>query len=419
MNPAKNIVTWADYYPEVAEIFAHNLIDWPCEKIDTGLGPVVQPCVAQGPGQEIFVSGYRGHVFHSVDLGKTWSLLCEAPGLNPVVPAGCELAYLHVKGGVTIGGVEVHGRGATREGALLLLWSMNYNDGRDRREAGDESHRQTTWVTRSVDQGKTWEATAPFDDALLRNITANQGNMVQLADGRILAHALARSNTPDKQKATNSLFYASDDDGRTWSFFSAFVDLSSEPHLMEVEPGRMLAALRYQRDKRPADPANLATGYDAELWGEFAHHQNPWGKPTDIGVRIFQHTALSASRDGGRTWSKPRVVTGLLQQSASLNRLSDGTLALIFGRPGQRLMLSYDEGETWAKVVYQLHDDGEYARAVVLQDDTLVVVHDFGHYMWHKENDARLGVLRVKVPPRQEVEKHGFFIPREVEAGLR
>jgi len=74
------MVTWADYYPEVAAIFAHNVLDWPCEKIDTGLKPVVQPCVALGPQQEIFVSGYRGHVFHSMDLGATWSLLCQAPG---------------------------------------------------------------------------------------------------------------------------------------------------------------------------------------------------------------------------------------------------------------------------------------------------------------------------------------------------
>ena len=111
------------------------------------------------------------------------------------------------------------------------------------------------------------------------------------------------------------------------------------------------------------------------------------------------------------------MVTGLIQQSASLCRLSDGTLALTFGRPGQRLMLSYDDGETWGKVAYQLHDDGEYARAVVLEDDTLVVIHDFGHYMWHRENDTRLGVLRFKVPPREEVEKHDFFAPREVEKG--
>ncbi len=419
MDPTKNIVTWADYYPEVAEIFAHNVLDWPCEKIDTGFGPVVQPCIAQGPRQEIYVSGYRGHVFHSLDLGATWSLLCQAPGLNPPVPPGGELAYLQVEGGVTLGGVEVGGIGATREGTLLLLWTMSYKDGREGRDEGDVSHRRTTWVTRSADRGKTWEATAPFEHELFRIITANQGNLVQLADGRILAHVLARSSTPGAPKTTASLLYASDDDGRTWTHFSDFVGPSSEPHLMEVEPGRMLAALRYQRDKRPDDPENLATGYDAEWWAEFAHHQNPWDKPTDTGVRIFQHTALSASRDGGRTWSKPRVVTGLLQQSASLIKLSDGTLALTFGRPGQRLMLSYDGGETWAKVAYQLHGDGEYARAVGLKDDTLVAIHDFGHYMWHQKNDTRLGVLRFKVPPRQEVEKHGFFAPRQVEQGLR
>jgi len=98
----------------------------------------------------------------------------------------------------------VHGIGATREGTLLLLRTMGYNDGRDRREEGDESYRQTTWVTRSEDRGKTWEASASFAHEIFQSITGNQGNMVQLANGRILAHALGRSNTPGKQQGTSS-----------------------------------------------------------------------------------------------------------------------------------------------------------------------------------------------------------------------
>ena len=66
---------------------------------------------------------------------------------------------------------------------------------------------------------------------------------------------------------------------------------------------------------------------------------------------------------------RPRLVTGLLQQSASLVRLSDGALVITFGRPGQRFMLSYD---------------------------------------------VRLGVLRFKAPPREEAGRHGFFSPREL-----
>ena len=46
----KDYVTWADFHPEVAKIFDsvwdYRKIDWPCEKIDTGVGPVLQPSIA-------------------------------------------------------------------------------------------------------------------------------------------------------------------------------------------------------------------------------------------------------------------------------------------------------------------------------------------------------------------------------------
>ena len=404
-------LTWADGHPEVAELFDREYIPWSCEQIDTGLKPVVQPCLANGPNQELFVSGYRGHLFHSTDLGRTWSLMCIAPTLNPPVPDGCELAYHHVRGGVTMGGCEVGGIGATREGALLLLWTMSYaGENADEAETGRASSR-IAWVTRSQDHGKTWEAAPPFEPAPSRMVGANQGNVIQLADGRIAAQLLA---TPEGAKGTWAQFvYVSDDDGSTWSYLSQF-DQGAEPHIIETEPGKLAAAIRYQWDKTADHPRNLATAYDLDVWLDFAHGEGGWDRPTDVGVRIFQNTVFATSADGGRTWTTPRLVTGLLQQSASLVQLSDDTLVLTFGRPGQRFMLSYDCGQTWSRAVYRLHDDGEYARAVALEDDTIVAIHDFGHYMHYGKDDDRLGVLRFRVPARAEVEKRGFFTPREI-----
>ena len=105
-------------------------------------------------------------------------------------------------------------------------------------------------------------------------------------------------------------------------------------------------------------------------------------------------------------------------------RLSDGTLVLTFGRRAQPFILSYDEGKTWSKAVYQLNRSnriGEYARSVVLEDDTIVTVHDSIGANYEpgvqKPRPNRLGVHRWKAPSREEVAQHGFFTPREVETG--
>ncbi len=230
--------------------------------------------------------------------------------------------------------------------------------------------------------------------------------------GRMLIQLIA-TGEPGLGSTWAQALYVSEDDGRSWERLSQ-LERASEPHLLEIEPGRIMAALRYQRDKTPEDPPNLATAYDLDVWLDFAHGHGAWTDPTEVGVRIYQHTALACSYDGGRTWSPSRIVTGLTQQSASLVRLSDGTLVLVFGRPGQRFMLSYDQGETWSRAVYQLHHTGEYARAAALADDTIVVIHDFGHYMHYAEGEDRLGSLRFRVPPREQVEAHGFFRPREI-----
>ena len=158
-----------------------------------------------------------------------------------------------------------------------------------------------------------------------------------------------------------------------------------------------------------------------------------------MGKQLFQHTAFSSSKDGGKTWATPRLVTASAQQSGSIMKLSDDTLVLTFGRYGQRFMLSYDTGVTWSRSIYQLNPCGQYARSIVLDDDTIITVHD-NRETWNfrgrrlrcydnsvvprgeeveQWGSGRLGILRWKVPSRQRVEREGFFTPREVESGSK
>ena len=63
--------------------------------------------------------------------------------------------------------------------------------------------------------------------------------------------------------------------------------------------------------------------------------------------------------------------------------------------------------------VYVLNATGEYARSVVLDDDTIVTIHDSSG-IEPAPGRWRMRAMRWRVPPRAEVEKHGFFTPRPV-----
>ena len=61
-------------------------------------------------------------------------------------------------------------------------------------------------------------------------------------------------------------------------------------------------------------------------------------------------------------------------------------------------MLSYDVGKTWSKRSYSLNGTVEYARSIVLEDDTIFTVHD-GVGQGERENLCILS-LEGAVPRR-------------------
>ena len=96
--------TWADYHPEDDELFRRPWIDWPCERIDTELTLSSQPCIVRSAGQELFTAGAQGEVFHSEDLGRTWSLLAPSIELSQglAVPNWLPPATGFLAGGVVL-----------------------------------------------------------------------------------------------------------------------------------------------------------------------------------------------------------------------------------------------------------------------------------------------------------------------------
>ena len=137
------------------------------------------------------------------------------------------------------------------------------------------------------------------------------------------------SGAPDAR--TTAVFLCSGDEGRTWHYLShlpnPFRFSLEEPAVLEVAPGRLITLLRTGWDPVPVEqrPAEARTGY---------------------GYFLYQ----SASRDGGRSWTKP-VPLPLWGHPPHLTRLASGNILLVYGhrRPPYeiRAVLSRDHGRSW------------------------------------------------------------------------
>ena len=394
MTTTAGSITWAEEHQEVAANNARPTIAWPCEKIETDLGFCHQPSVVADSSGELYAEGSEGRIFHSLDRGRTWSRLCGVPPLFEV-PGGMKLIMQNM-----------NGLGVTASGALLGCWWCAYS------ASGERSPEEPTldhalWVTRSEDRGRTWSASAPFDAPPGEKLGGGKMRVAAMPDGRLMIQSASTAQSrPDRpvprvQQVAHGHVFVSADDGRTWSREGFIGDNANESDLLQLPSGRILASVRYQRRKRPEDPPQLVSPYD--------------DRPDPGGHSVYKNTAFAFSDDGGVSWSPPRIVTGFMQQTACLVRLSDGTVLMPYSRKdgtkGQRFVVSYDEGRTWSNAIFQLNDFGTFASTVALDDDTLVTVHETPRNV-APNNWVMLHALRWKAPNRGDVEKNGFFEPK-------
>ncbi len=153
------------------------------------------------------------------------------------------------------------------------------------------------------------------------------GSIIERADGSLVALMCGwfvgdDTICPYSPRRPYSRTYTclSEDGGKTWRYLSTvgydFIGSEgyNEGSMKALPNGDLLAVMRTgsMKDKRC--------------------HDNP--------------IMLSRSSDGGKTWAKPRR-TGVNGACPDLLVLSDGTLAISYGRPGAAIMFSADEGRTW------------------------------------------------------------------------
>ncbi len=236
----------------------------------------------------IYVALYA-RIFLSRDAGKTWeSRPIDVESLDPPMRADNYDSF-----------------GVLRDGTLL--WAYRADD------------PPTDFLLRSTDGGESWlpwsrlENLSPFIRA-----GGNQNCLLELRDGTILwPTIMAAQRTYDHNQDASkppptTYVFRSTDGGKSWDEKHPLQEWGTETNLLELNDGRLLAAIRYQRVFEAPPPQNEPPALIEE------HAQREIQKST-VGKRVF----LSDSADGGRSW----------QNFRPLWRHTGGPMDLEFARP--------------------------------------------------------------------------------------
>lgn len=225
--------------------------------------------------------------------------------------------------------------------AALARWRLAEKHSTDDARRADVGH----WLLRSTDAGVTWSERR-------RAPGYAPHGPVALADGRVFYAAA---------DGKRSAAFLSGDDGLTWTHVADLPFRPCELHAVEAADGTLVV---HARD-RPA----------------------PDGRGRQV-------TLQTRSRDDGRTWSPPQIVTS--GYPSHLVRLRDGALLATFGRReapfGIRAVLSRDHGASWSEEFTLTADaaswDLGYPTTAQLADGSLVTI-------WYEvPRDSHFAVLR-------------------------
>ncbi len=208
-------------------------------------------------------------------------------------------------------------------------------------------------VTRSTDEGKTWEKVADFDCGLEHAFAAiPYGTISTGKDGslRVVVYKSTQKNvTPhnDAGKPFAAYMARSDDSGKTWGKPALIGKGVNETTALHLGDGEWIAAAR--TDDRPAP---------------------------EFGQEVRQYR----STDDGKTWKDEGLLTGYHCHPAHLLRLKDGRVLLSYGNrkePGIEVRFSADKGKTWEKpkrVIELAPGDLGYPSSAEREDGRIVTV---------------------------------------------
>jgi len=158
------------------------------------------------------------------------------------------------------------------------------------------SEQEGVYLTRSTDQGQTWQTPWPVRIVPMRGCFVKD-SILELPDGALLMplsgarHSLSHKFPPNDDDAFRSYLLRSDDRGDTWYYFSAIaVDPAGiinfwEPTITRLPTGRLVALLRSDYVHIIAPPGGyLFSCYSDDGGASWSiPQQTPlWGYPADL-----------------------------------------------------------------------------------------------------------------------------------------
>ncbi len=198
---------------------------------------------------------------------------------------------------------------ALPNGSLVLSAQKGY--------FGPGAKQDEIYIARSSDGGRIWETSIlPGSDY--------PRNMIVESDGSLLMVRALKTDWSGKGKGSPNLqLCRSKDGGKTWRFSEGGVDWTysafGEVSAIRLKSGRLLAALRRQI------PGTHGEG--------------------------FEDTVVTESSDGGKHWSKPRVMVNTAEVHVYLTELKDGSVLATYSNYhlpyGAYAIVSKDGGKSW------------------------------------------------------------------------
>ena len=199
-----------------------------------------------------------------------------------------------------------------------------------------------TWIVTSDDAGKTWS-----DPTQLKSGPCFTSSPIrELSNGRLILGLYREADG----KANGAVIF-SDDAGKTWGevveLDNRGLRLDAETDIVELSPGRLLAAQRGS-----GDPLHWATTEDnGTSWAKSqpaaftAHcpylHRAADGvfvfgyrQVTGGGKKTVMNTAIRISRDGCQTWGDPLMVDDVVGAYPSMVNLKDGSILIAYYEEG-------------------------------------------------------------------------------------
>lgn len=211
------------------------------------------------------------------------------------------------------------------DGGILLTFLRNHNFAKKTKTYPPIS--AYAWV--SKDDGQTFKPLATLWRQQMISLCNN--TLKRLASGRILLTVNRDASTEGQKDHWQAGVIYSDDGGKNWTFGETWVDVpkrgAMEPHAEEIKEGHLLMVMRtqmgsvYKAESRDSgktwskgEPLGVespescpellkvpATGDLLLIWNG-SKYDPKWA--SHFGKRTPLSTAVS--KDGGKTWSKPR-----------------------------------------------------------------------------------------------------------------